>query len=121
MTTKIPAERRREIERTARELLHDSLRRGLATEETVDRILRALPEVFPLEAWRFANGWTRSEVSARLDLLYQSADLAPPGIDQASICRWEHGERRPSDERIEYLCRLYRTRPDRLGYGADHS
>ncbi|WP_066360967.1 helix-turn-helix domain-containing protein [Herbidospora mongoliensis] len=119
--TKISAERRRAIEREAREIMHDSLRRGLATEETVDRIVRAVPDLLSLEAWRFANGWTRGEVSARLDQLYQSAGLAPPGIDQASICRWEHGERRPSDERIEYLCRLYRTRPDKLGFGIDHS
>jgi hypothetical protein len=33
----------------------------------------------------------------------------------------EHGQRRPNDERIEYLCRLYETRPDRLGYGVDYS
>ncbi|MFI0422909.1 helix-turn-helix domain-containing protein [Spongiactinospora sp. 9N601] len=87
----------------------------------MNRILAAVPDVMPLEAWRFASGWTRPEVSARLDMLYQSDGLAPPGIDQATLCRWEHGERRPGDERIEYLCRLYRTRPDRLGFGIDHS
>ncbi|MEO3853522.1 helix-turn-helix transcriptional regulator [Acrocarpospora sp. B8E8] len=118
---KVTLERRRSIDREAKALLHESLRLGLAAEETVDRILRRMPEVKPLEAWRFANGWTRGEVSARLDALYRSAGLAPPGIDQATICRWEHDERRPSDERIEFLCRLYRTRPDRLGFGVDHS
>ncbi|MCC5581558.1 helix-turn-helix transcriptional regulator [Microtetraspora sp. AC03309] len=121
MREKITGARRREIDRAAKAILLESLRRGLATEETVDRIRQALPEVLPLEAWRFAHGWTRSEVSARLDMLYTSDGLAPPGIDQATLCRWEHGERRPSDERIEYLCRLYRTRPDRLGFGVDHS
>jgi transcriptional regulator with XRE-family HTH domain len=122
MSSKITGPRRREIERTAYEIRLDCLRRGLATEETVDRILSALrPDIHPLEAWRFANGWTRSEVSAKLDMLYRQDDLAPPGIDQATLCRWEHGERKPGDERIDYLCRLYRTRPDRLGFGMDHS
>lgn len=83
--------------------------------------MRAVPNVVPLEAWRFANGWTRGEVSARLDMLYEADGLAPPNIDSASLCRWEHGDRRPSDERIEYFCRLYRTRPDQLGFGKDHT
>lgn len=117
---KISAVRRRQIEREANEVRLDGIRRGLAVEETVSRMINAIPEIFPLEAWRFANGWARAEVSARLDMLYQSDGLAPPGIDQATLCRWEHDERRPGDERIDYLCRLYRTRPDRLGFGADH-
>ncbi|WP_169803799.1 helix-turn-helix domain-containing protein [Actinomadura rubrobrunea] len=122
MANRIPAARRREIERKATEIRLDGIRRGLATEEIVDRMLRALgPELFPLEAWRLANGWSRAEVSARLDSLYERDGLAPPGIDAATLCRWEHGERRPSEERIDYLCRLYRTRPDRLGYGTDHT
>lgn len=121
MARKISARRRREIDRTAGEIRLDGLRRGLATEEITDRIRRALPEVFALEAWRFANGWTRAEVADQLDTLYKADGLAPPGIDPAVLCRWEHDDRRPSEERIEYLCRLYRTRPDRLGFGTDHS
>jgi transcriptional regulator with XRE-family HTH domain len=74
-----------------------------------------------LEAWRLAHGWSRTEVSARLDALYQADRLLPPHISSAELCRWEHGQRRPSDERIEYLCRLYATRPDRLGFGVDYS
>lgn len=121
MAQRIPAARRREIEREATAIRLDGIRRGLATEEIVDRMLRALPDLFPLEAWRMAHGWSRAEVSARLDMLYERDGLAPPGIDAAALCRWEHAERRPSDERIDYLCRLYRTRPDRIGYGTDHT
>jgi transcriptional regulator with XRE-family HTH domain len=98
-----------------------SLRQGATSEVIVDAVLAAVPEMFPLEAWRFANGWTRSEVSARLDALYEADGLAPPGITSAELCRWEHDQRRPNEERIEYLCRLYATRPDRLGFGVDHS
>src|SRR4029453_16361679 len=71
--------------------------------------------------WRLAHGWSRTEVSARLDALYVADGLAAPRISSAELCRWEHGQRRPSDERIEYLCRLYSTRPDRLGFGMDYS
>ncbi|MEU5877178.1 helix-turn-helix transcriptional regulator [Spirillospora sp. NPDC047279] len=121
MAKKISPARRREIEREASAIRLDGIRRGLTVEETVTRILEAVPEVLALEAWRFANGWTRTEVSARLDNHYEQEGLEPPHLSAADICRWEHGERRPGDERIEYFCRLYRTRPDRLGFGTDHS
>jgi hypothetical protein len=74
-----------------------------------------------LEAWRLAHGWSRTESSARLDALYDADGLVAPRISSAELCRWEHGQRRPSEERIEYLCRLYSARPDRLGFGADYS
>ncbi|GAA2628328.1 hypothetical protein GCM10010411_77010 [Actinomadura fulvescens] len=118
---KVTTRKRGEIERRANEIRFDGIRRGLAVEETADRIMRELPEVFPLEAWRLANGWTRAEVAARIDMLYEADGLIPPAIDAATLCRWELGERRPGQERIDYLCRLYRTRPDRLGYGSDHT
>ena len=44
-----------------------------------------------------------------------------PRMSSAELRRWEHAQRRPSDERIEYLCRLYESRPDRLGFGIDYS
>jgi transcriptional regulator with XRE-family HTH domain len=98
-----------------------ALRQGASLETTVDMVLAAVPGMFALEAWRFANGWTRAEVSVRLDALYEADGLAPPSVSSAEICRWEHDQRCPNDERIEYLCRLYGTRPDRLGFGVDHS
>lgn len=121
MTERISPGRRREMERQANEIRLDAIRRGLANEETVQRMVRDLPGLLPLEAWRLAHGWTRAEVSARLDMLYESDQLEPPHIDAAVLCRWEHGDRKPGEERIEYLCRLFRTRPDRLGFGSDHS
>ncbi len=97
------------------------LRQELAPERIADVICREIREIHPLEAWRLAHGWSRTEASIRLDTLYQADGLAAPRISSAELCRWEHGQRRPSDERIEYLCRLYRTRPDRLGFGIDFS
>jgi hypothetical protein len=119
VTKGITAQQRRAIERQADDVRMDCLRRGLTIEETVDRIIRAVPDVLPLEAWRFANGWTHAEVGARLDLLYESDGLTPPNLGTANLGSWERGDRRPGDERIEYFCRLYRARPDQLGFGGD--
>src|SRR5919201_1775821 len=112
---------RHHLARQATEIRHRSLRDGLAPEAIAEVICQQSPQMFALEAWRLAHGWSRTEVSARLDALYEADGLAPPHISAAELCRWEHGQRRPSDERIEYLCRLYRTRPDRLGFGIDYS
>lgn len=97
------------------------LRDQLAPAAIADIICAELPELFPLETWRLAHAWSRAELSARLDALYQADGLATPGLTGAELCRWEHAQRRPSDERIEYLCRVYSTRPDRLGFGIDFS
>lgn len=112
---------RRRMQRTARDIRLRGLREGLTTAEIIDRITAELPEVHPLEAHRWAYGWDRGEVCVRLDLLYEQDGLAPPGVSDAELCRWEHQQRRPSDERIDYLCRVYATRPDRLGFGHDYS
>src|SRR6266545_4800186 len=112
---------RHQLARQATEIRHRCLRDGMEPDAIVEVICRELPQMHALEAWRFAHGWSRTEVSARLDALYEADGLAPPRISSAELCRWEHGQRRPSDERIEYLCRLYATRPDRLGFGVDYS
>jgi hypothetical protein len=44
--------------------------------------------MFALEAWRLAHGWSRVEVSARLDALYEADGLAAPRISSAELCRW---------------------------------
>jgi transcriptional regulator with XRE-family HTH domain len=117
----IDRSRRNQLARIATDIRLRALPDGMSPHAVADRICEELPDVSPLEAQRLARGWSRSEVSARLDALYRADDLAPPHISSAELCRWEHGQRRPSDERIDYLCRLYQTRPDRLGFGFDYS
>ncbi|GAB3458292.1 hypothetical protein GCM10027436_63410 [Actinophytocola sediminis] len=96
------------------------MREGSHVEDIATRIAR-LDDIHPLLAWRWAHGWSRSELSARIDGAYEQDGLAPPHLTDPEILRWEHDQRRPNDERVAYLCRVYRTRPDRLGYGEDHS
>jgi hypothetical protein len=112
---------RQQLARIAAEIRLRGLREQLPPDAIAEAICREIPEVFPLEAWRLARGWSRTEASARIDALYETDQLHPPRITSAELCRWEHQQRRPSDERLEYLCRLYQTRPDRLGFGSDYS
>ncbi len=49
----------------------------------------------------------RAAGEIRLDALYGADGLRSPHIDASVLCRWESGDRRPSDERTEYFCRLY--------------
>lgn len=112
---------RRRADRTAGDIRIAALREGVPIPEVIDRILAAVPDAHPLEVHRWAHGWSRPELSARIDLTYTADGLRAPAITDAELCRWEHGQRRPSDERIDYLCRVYATRPDRLGFGRDHS
>lgn len=111
---------RRARQREALEIRLKGLREGAHVEDIAERITR-MEDVQPLLAWRWAHGWSRSELSARLDATYEQDGLAPPHLTDPEICRWEHGKRRPNEERVDYLCRVYRTRPDRLGFGEDHS
>ena len=46
------------------------LRDRLDEDTIADRICQELDEMFPLEAQRLARGWSRTEVSARIDALY---------------------------------------------------
>ena len=79
----------------ANEVRHRCLRDGLGPDAIVEVICREIPEMLALEAWRLAHGWSRTEVSARLDALYLADGLVPPRISSAELCRWEHGQRRP--------------------------
>jgi hypothetical protein len=112
---------RRAIEERAKQVRLQGQLEGWPRDRIVDEILARVPEISALEAHRLAWGWTRQQLSRALDALYEADGLMPPGINVSEICRWEHGRYRPNAERQEYLTRLYRTRPDRLGFGRDHS
>ncbi|MFE4974350.1 helix-turn-helix domain-containing protein [Kitasatospora sp. NPDC056651] len=67
-----------------------------------------------LQAARLSRGWS----------LRQAADeLAQLGhrVTVQQLSAWEQSTTRPSVERLDALCRLHQTRPDRLGYGTDYT
>ena len=83
--------------------------------ERVAAEVAARGEISLLWAWRLAMGWRRS------DLLDRLRRLGDASVDESMLWRWETGERDPSKEHLDHLCRIYQTRPDRLGYGHDYS
>lgn len=117
----ISRSRRVQLSKQAEDIRVRRLANGADYEEVATAITVELPELLPLEAWRLAHGWTRTEVSRRIDMLYEQDNLQAPRIAGAQLCKWEHGSVRPSDERIDYLCRLYQTSPPKLGFGVDYS
>jgi transcriptional regulator with XRE-family HTH domain/tetratricopeptide (TPR) repeat protein len=67
-----------------------------------------------LQAHRLGRDWTLAVACDRL------ADLgARVSVQQLSA--WETGRGRPGEANLDHLCRLYETRPDRLGYGRDYT
>jgi hypothetical protein len=67
-----------------------------------------------LQAHRLAQGWTLETTRAQLAALG-----ARVTVQQLSL--WESRRGRPSEANLDHLCRLYATRPDRLGYGHDYT
>jgi transcriptional regulator with XRE-family HTH domain len=111
MVSKHPGEaRRRDLE----DLAATCRANGHAPERVAAEIA-ARGEITLLWAWRLAMGWRRS------DLLDWLRRLGDPSVDESMLWRWETGERDPSKEHLDRLCRVYQTRPDRLGYGHDYS
>jgi hypothetical protein len=115
------ARQRSVVERRALEIQSLGHVRGWSRDEIVDEIVMQLPSVSPLEAHRWAYGWTRVHLSRVIDLICLDLRLTPPHVTPSEICGWEHGRHRPGIERQDYLCRAYRTRPDRLGFGQDYT
>lgn len=68
-----------------------------------------------LQAHRLGQDWTLSAACTQL------AELGAR-ISVQQLSGWETGRSgRPGEENLDHLCRLYKTRPDRLGYGRDYT
>ncbi|MGW4810575.1 hypothetical protein ACWEPB_02870 [Kitasatospora cineracea] len=71
-------------------------------------------EVSLAQAHRLARGWTLAQACAAYREL-----RGPVTVQQMSS--WETGAVRPGEAHLDGLCQLYRTRPDRLGWGRDYT
>jgi hypothetical protein len=108
-------------ERRAKATVWEGSLEGWSRDRVVDEIVRGVPGVSALEAHRIAWGWTRKQASLAIDHHYERDGLLGPRVMASEICGWEHGRHLPNAERQDYLCRVYHTRPDRLGFGRDHT
>jgi transcriptional regulator with XRE-family HTH domain/tetratricopeptide (TPR) repeat protein len=84
------------------------------------KTMHALCDVSLLKAHRLARDWTLRDLITELVVTAEKAGLPSPGVTIQRINYWEEGER-PSQPYIDLLCRIFQTRPDRLGFGHDHT
>lgn len=113
--SKVNRSRRTQIQSRARQVRQEAQLAGWSVARIAATILKDLPDVRPLEAWRLAYGWSRPQVVASIADSYRQAGLEVPGINSSMLCRWEHGHAAPGIEYGQALSRLYRARPDQLG------
>jgi transcriptional regulator with XRE-family HTH domain/tetratricopeptide (TPR) repeat protein len=74
-----------------------------------------------LKAHRLARDWTLEQVADRVCVICEESGLGRPLLTAQRVSHWESGREAPSAKYLDALCRLYRTRPDRLGFGHDYS
>jgi len=74
-----------------------------------------------LRAHRLARGWMLVDVVDRVRKESFAAGNPLTTMTHQRLSRWENGSDMPSARYLDSLCRLYRTRPDRLGFGRDYS
>jgi transcriptional regulator with XRE-family HTH domain len=74
-----------------------------------------------LRAHRTAYGYTLTDVTELLKQIMRDRGTPADGLAHQMVSRWESGADMPSPRYFDALCFLYRTRPDRLGFGNDYS
>lgn len=114
-SNKITRATRAQIRRRAQEIRLRGDTAGWRPVHIVTAMRAELPELHPLEAWRLANGWVRTQVITGIADLYRQAGLHAPPLNSSMLCRWEHGDGAPSAEYADALCRLYQATPRELG------
>lgn len=109
--------RRAEIQREATAIRMRGQRARYTTERIVAELRDALPELSALEAWRLALGWSRAQAVDQVAKMYIGEGLLPPGLSEAMLCRYEHGQERPGVEYAGMLAGVYGTTQQMLGLG----
>ncbi|MEU1089002.1 helix-turn-helix transcriptional regulator [Streptomyces sp. NPDC005892] len=97
----------------ARELAGQAAAEGWSPWALASRIAEET-SVSLLQAHRLARGWTLAD--ARIEL-----GGIGVRVTTQQLSAWETGRGRPGDTHLDHLCRLYETRPDRLGFGTDYT
>ncbi|MGH8901290.1 MAG: hypothetical protein ACRDYA_06305 [Egibacteraceae bacterium] len=98
--------------------------RLLAQGRSVPQVVEAIVARFGvslLKAHRLARGWTRAQAVEAILATYDVGGWRP-NLTEQRLCAWEHDPKvRPGEDYLDRLCRVYETRPDRLGYGHDYT
>jgi hypothetical protein len=78
-------------------------------------ILAELPQVLPLEAWRWSYGWSRTQTITEVTEFYRLHRLGDPQLNPSMLCKYEHGEILPGQDYVAAFCGVYRADPVQLG------
>lgn len=112
--TRISRGRRAELARSAHQIRARGQHSGWPVSQIAATIQTQLPQVLPLEAWRWAYGWSRDQVVDLVARYYAAHRLGRPGLNASMLCRYEHGEIVPSTGYAAALCAVYQARPEQL-------
>ncbi len=74
-----------------------------------------------LRAYRIAHGFTLVEATELLKEILRTRGTPREGLAHQRMSQWETGRDVPTSRYLDALCYLYRSRPDRLGFGHDYS
>jgi hypothetical protein len=95
-------------------------REGLRPWQVAQAIHRCC-SVTLLKAHRLAREWTLDHVAEQGRNICVEQGLGQPSLSAQRLSHWESGREAPSPKYLDLLCQIYRTRPDRLGFGHDYS
>lgn len=104
----------------AKSIRHQGIAAGLPDWQIAEDIHRHC-SVSLLRAHRHVHGWSLEQVVAKLREIYVSVWGINPPLAHQRVSQWERGSDVPCPRYADALCRLYRTRPDRLGLGRDYT
>ncbi|KWX01417.1 hypothetical protein TH66_00915 [Carbonactinospora thermoautotrophica] len=83
--------------------------------------IAACCQVPPLRAWRLAHGMPLEKAVERLVEICAETGLRRPKLRKGDLSKYELGRTAVPVWLLDPLCRLYRARPDWLGFGGDYS
>jgi hypothetical protein len=101
--------------RTIAEVIRANGRRQGWTEARVVLGIQIAFNLTPLAAYRLWRWWTREETVASIRAVASEAGVERV-ITTTDLDDWEVGRRRVPADLLDAVCRVYRTRPDRIGY-----
>ena len=107
--------RRAELARRAQDIRRHGQYAGWPVQRIATAILAELPQVLPLEAWRWSYGWSRTQTITEVTEFYRLHRLGDPQLNPSMLCKYEHGEILPGQDYVAALCGLYRADPVQLG------
>ncbi|WP_283133938.1 XRE family transcriptional regulator [Rhizohabitans arisaemae] len=107
--------RRAELTRRGQEIRRQGQRQRWSVQRIAEAIVQELPQVLPLEAWRWALGWSRAQTITEIADYYTRTRIGTSLLNASMLCKWEHGDITPGYDYTAALCAVYQADPVRLG------